>query len=168
MHKIIKQDSTMSPNKLLYFVKYLKGSEKMPEETKNESVETKAEQTNEVKVDVNLDNKELIETMNKINNSIRHMNDVIDSVEVDNSINLDKSSINSRLVDANHNKLNDYELCKRVLHNIDNAKNNQIRIQPEFVEFMRQFVAHVDAGGSATEFKNNNIFRQFDLSKISI
>lgn len=138
----------------------------MIEETK---VEENTEQPNEVKVDVNLDNKELIEAMNKINNSIRHMNDTIESVDVDNSINLDRSNINSKLVDANHNKLTDYELCKRVLHNIDNAKNNQqIRIQPDFVEFMRQFVAHVDAGGSATEFKSNNIFRQFDLSKISI
>lgn len=139
----------------------------MDEEPKN--VETKTEQTNDVNVSVNVDNKELIEAMNKINNSIKHMNDSIESVEVDNSINLDRSSINSKLVDANNNKLTDYELCKRVLHNIDNAKNNQqIRIQPDFVEFMRQFVAHVDAGGSATEFKNNNIFRQFDLSKISI
>lgn len=139
------------------------------EETKNDIVEEKAEQPNEVKVDVNLDNKELIEAMNKINNSIRHMNDTIESVEVDNSINLDRSNINSKLVDANNNKLTDYELCKRVLFNIDNTKNNQqVKIQPDFVEFMRQFVAHVDAGGSATEFKNNNIFRQFDLSKISI
>lgn len=144
-----------------------KGCEKMDEEPKN--VETKTEQTNDVNVNVNMDNKELIEAMNKINNSIRHMNDTIESVDVDNSINLDRSAINSKLVDANNNKLTDYELCKRVLHNIDIAKNNQqIRIQPDFVEFMRQFVAHVDAGGSATEFKNNNIFRQFDLSKISI
>lgn len=140
----------------------------MSDEIKNENVNEKAEQPNELKVDVNLDNKELIEAMNKINNSIRHMNDAIESVEVDNSINLDRSSINSKLVDANNNKLTDYELCKRVLHNIDNDKNQQIKIQPDFVEFMRQFVAHVDAGGSATEFKSNNIFRQFDLSKISI
>lgn len=145
----------------------LKGCEKMDEEPKN--VETKTEQTNDVNVSVNVDNQELIEAMNKINNSIRHMNDAIESVEVDNSINLDRSNINSKLVDANNHKLTDYELCKRVLHNIDNAKNNQqIRIQPEFIEFMRQFVAHVDAGGSATEFKSNNIFRQFDLAKISI
>lgn len=143
------------------------GCEKMGEEPKN--VETKTEQPNDVNVSVNVDNQELIEAMNKINNSIRHMNDTIESVEVDNSINLDRSNINSKLVDANNHKLTDYELCKRVLHNIDNAKNNQqIRIQPEFVDFMRQFVAHVDAGGSATEFKNNNIFRQFDLTKISI
>lgn len=138
------------------------------EEPKVESVEEKAEQPNEFKVDVKLDNKELIEAMNKINNSIKHMNDSIESVEVDNSINLDRSSINSKLVDANNNKLTDYELCKRVLHNIDNDKKQQIKIQPDFVEFMRQFVAHVNAGGSATEFKSNNIFRQFDLSKISI
>lgn len=144
-----------------------KGCEKMDEETKN--VETKIEKPNEVKVDVNVDNKELIEAMNKINNSIRHMNDTIKHPEIDNSINLDRSGINSKLVDANNNRLTDYELCKRVLHNIDNAKNNQqIRIQPDFVEFMRQFVAHVEAGGSATEFKSNNIFRQFDLSKITI
>lgn len=141
----------------------------MSDEIKNECVEEKTEQTNDVNVSVNVDNTELIDAMNKINNSIRHMNDAIESVEVDNSINLDRSNINSKLVDANNNKLTDYELCKRVLHNIDNAKNNQqIRIQPDFVEFMRQFVAHVDAGGSATEFKSNNIFRQFDLSKISI
>lgn len=140
----------------------------MSEETKVENNEEKAEQPNEVKVDVNLDTKEMIEAMNKINNSIKHMNDSIESVEVDNSINLDRSSINSKLVDASNNKLSDYELCKRVLHNIDNDKNEQVKIQPDFVEFMRQFVAHVDAGGSATEFKNNNIFRQFDLSKISI
>lgn len=132
------------------------------------SEETKTEQTNDVNVSVNVDNKELIDAMNKINNSIRHMNDAIESVEVDNSINLDRSNINSKLVDANNHKLTDYELCKRVLHNIDNSNNQTVRIQPEFVEFMRQFVAHVDAGGSATEFKNNNIFRQFDLSKISI
>lgn len=139
----------------------------MDEETKN--VETKIEKPNEVNVSVNVDNKELIEAVNKINNSIRHMNDAIESVEIDNSINLDRSNINSKLVDANNHKLTDYELCKRVLHNIDIAKNNhQVKIQPDFVEFMRQFVAHVDAGGSATEFKNNNIFRQFDLSKISI
>lgn len=139
----------------------------MDEEPKN--VETKTEQTKDVNVSVNVDNQELIDAMNKINNSIRHMNDTIESVEIDNSINLDRSNINSKLVDANNHKLTDYELCKRVLHNIDNAKNNQqIRIQPEFVDFMRQFVAHVDAGGSATEFKNNNIFRQFDLTKISI
>lgn len=140
----------------------------MSEETKNDIVETKAEQPNDVKVKVNIDNKELIETMNKINNSIRHMNDAIESVEVDNSINLDRSSIKSKLVDANNNKLTDYELCKRVLHNIDKEQNQHVKIHPDFVEFMRQFVAHVDAGGSATEFKNNNIFRQFDLSKISI
>lgn len=139
----------------------------MDEETKN--VETKIEKPNEVKVDVNVDNKELIEAMNKINNSIRHMNDTIEHPAIDNSINLDRSGINSKLVDVNNNKLTDYELCKRVLHNIDNAKNNQqVKIQPDFVEFMRQFVAHVEAGGSATEFKSNNIFRQFDLSKISI
>jgi vacuolar-type H+-ATPase subunit I/STV1 len=144
-----------------------KGGEKM-DETKVENNDEKAEQPNEVKVDVNLDTKEMIEAMNKINSSIRHMNDTIESVEVDNSINLDRSNINSKLVDANNNKLTDYELCKRVLHNIDNAKNQHVKIHPEFVEFMRQFVAHVDAGGSATEFKNNNIFRQFDLSKISI
>lgn len=138
------------------------------DEAKVESVEEKTTQPNDVKVDVNLDNKELIEAMNKINNSIRHMNDTIESVEVDNSINLDRSNINSKLVDANNNKLTDYELCKRVLHNIDKDKNQQVKIQPDFVEFMRQFVAHVDAGGSATEFKSNNIFRQFDLSKISI
>lgn len=141
----------------------------MSEDPKNDIVETKTEQPKDLNVSVNMDNKELIEVMNKINNSIRHMNDTIESVEVDNSINLDRSSINSKLVDANNNKLNDYELCKRVLHNIDNTKSNQqIKIQPDFVEFMRQFVAHVDAGGSATEFKSNNIFRQFDLSKISI
>lgn len=138
----------------------------MSEETKNE--ETKTEQPNDVNVSVNVDNKELIDAMNKINNSIKHMNDAIESVEVDNSINLDRGSIRSILVDANHNKLTDYELCKRVLHNIDNNKNQHVKIHPEFVEFMRQFVAHVDAGGSATEFKSNNIFRQFDLSKISI
>lgn len=140
----------------------------MNEDPKNDDVETKTEHPNDVNVNVNLDNKELIDAMNKINNSIRHMNDAIESVEVDNSINLDRSSINSKLVDASNNKLSDYELCKRVLHNIDNNKNQQIKIQPDFVEFMRQFVAHVDAGGSATEFKSNNIFRQFDLSKISI
>lgn len=140
----------------------------MEDEIKNDVVEEKISQANDVKVDVNLDSKELIEAMNKINNSIRHMNDTIESVEVDNSINLDRSSINSKLVDANNNKLTDYELCKRVLHNIDNDKNQQVKIQPDFVEFMRQFVSHVDAGGSATEFKSNNIFRQFDLSKISI
>ena len=141
----------------------------MSEDPKNDIVETKTEQPKDVNVSVNMDNKELIEAMNKINNSIRHMNDTIESVEVDNSINLDRSSINSKLVDANNNKLTDYELCKRVLHNIDNTKNNQqVKIQPDFVEFMRQFVAHVDAGGSAPEFKSNNIFRQFDLSKISI
>lgn len=140
----------------------------MEDEIKNECVEEKTTEPNNVKVDVKLVNKELIDVMNKINNSIRHMNDTIESVEVDNSINLDRSSINSKLVDANNNKLTDYELCKRVLHNIDNDKNQHVKIQPDFVEFMRQFVAHVDAGGSATEFKNNNIFRQFDLSKISI
>lgn len=144
----------------------MKGCEKMGEEPKN--VETKTEQLNDVNVSVNVDNKELIEAMNKINNSIRHMNDAIESVEVDNSINLDRSGVNSKLVDASNNKLTDYELCKRVLHNIDSNNNQHIRIQPEFVEFMRQFVAHVDAGGSATEFKSNNIFRQFDLTKISI
>lgn len=138
------------------------------EETKNDIVEEKTEHPKDVNVSVNMDNKELIETMNKINNSIRHMNDTIESVEVDNSINLDRSNINSKLVDANNNKLTDYELCKRVLHNIDNSKNQHAKIHPDFVEFMRQFVAHVDAGGSATEFKSNNIFRQFDLSKISI
>lgn len=141
----------------------------MNEDPKNVDNETKAEQPNNVKVNVNLDNKELIDAMNKINNSIRHMNDAIESVEVDNSINLDRGAINSKLVDANNKKLSDYELCKRVLFNIDNAKNNQqVKIQPEFVEFMRQFVVHVDAGGSATEFKNNHIFKQFDLSKITV
>lgn len=140
----------------------------MSEDPKNDVVEEKTTQTNDVKVDVKLNNKELIEAINKINNSIRHMNDAIEHPEIDNSINLDRSAINSKLVDANNNKLTDYELCKRVLHNIDNDKNQYVKIQPDFVEFMRQFVAHVDAGGSATEFKNNNIFRQFDLSKISI
>lgn len=139
-----------------------KGCEKMDEEPKTE-------QPNEVNVSVNVDNKELIDAMNKINNSIRHMNNAIESVEVDNSINLDRSNINSKLVDVNNNKLTDYELCKRVLHNIDATQNNQhVKIHPDFVEFMRQFVAHVDTGGSATEFKSNNIFRQFDLSKITI
>lgn len=142
----------------------------MGEDPKNDVVEEKTEQPKDVNVSVNMDNKELIEAMNKINNSIRHMNDAIEHPKIDNSINLDRSTINSKLVDANNNKLTDYELCKRVLHNIDNDndKNQQVKIQPDFVEFMRQFVAHVDAGGSATEFKSNNIFRQFDLSKISI
>lgn len=140
----------------------------MSEDPKTDVVEYKTEQPKDVNVNVNVDNTELIDAMNKINNSIRHMNDAIEQTEIDNSINLDRSTINNKLVDGNNNKLTDYELCRRVLHNIDNAKNNQIRIQPEFVEFMRQFVAHVDAGGSATEFKNNNIFRQFDLSKITI
>lgn len=137
------------------------------EEIKNENVE-KIDETNEVKVNVNVATQDMIDAMNKINNTIKHMNDTIECTEVDNSINIDRSSFTTRLVDASNNKLTDYELCKRVLHNIDNTKNQQVKIHPDFVEFMRQFVAHVDAGGSATEFKNNNIFRQFDLSKISI
>lgn len=137
------------------------------EEIKNENIYEKAE-TNDVKVNVNVATQDMIDAMNKINNTIKHMNDTIESCEVDNSINIDRGSFTTRLVDASNNKLTDYELCKRVLHNIDETKNQQVKIHPDFVEFMRQFVAHVDAGGSATEFKNNNIFRQFDLSKISI
>lgn len=137
------------------------------EEIKNENVE-KIDETNEVKVNVNVATQDMIDAMNKINNTIKHMNDTIECAEVDNSINIDRGSFTTRLVDANNNKLTDYELCKRVLHNIDNDKNQQVKIHPDFIEFMRQLVSHVDAGGSATEYKNNNIFRLFDLSKISI
>lgn len=128
----------------------------------------KIEQTNDIKVSVNMATQDMIDAMNKINNTIKHMNDVMEHDECDNSINIDRGSFTTRLVDANNNRLNDYELCKRVLYNIDNDENQQVKIHPDFVEFMRQFVTHVDSGGSATEFKINNIFRQFDLSKFSI
>ncbi|MBO7716858.1 MAG: hypothetical protein J6S85_25055 [Methanobrevibacter sp.] len=137
------------------------------EEIKNENIDEKDE-TNEVKVNVNVATQDMIDAMNKINNTIKHMNDAIEHVECDNSINIDRGSFTTRLVDSSNNKLTDYELCKRVLYNIDNDKNQQVKIHPDFVEFMRQFVTHVDSGGSATEFKINNIFRQFDLSKFSI
>ena len=141
------------------------------EESKiNEQKEINELKNEQKEIKINFETNDLKDALNKINNSIKHLNDVVENVEVDNSINMNNSKINPELVDAKNKKLTDYELCKRVLYNIDNdLKNNKtIKIQPDFIQFMRDFVSHVDAGGSAVEFKNNNVYKMFDLQKINI
>lgn len=137
-------------------------------ELEQPKIDEKVDEEKELKI--NLETTDLKDALNKINNSIKHLNDTVESVEVDNSINMRNSKIKSELVDASNKKLTDYELCKRVLHNIDNdLKNNKsVKIQPDFIQFMREFVTHVDSGGSAVDFKNNNIYKMFDLQKINL
>lgn len=137
-------------------------------EIEQPTIDGKVDKEKEIKI--NLETNELKDVLNKINNSIKHLNDTVESVEIDNSINMSNTKINSELVDGSNKKLTDYELCKRVLHNIDNdlKNNNSIKIQPDFIQFMRDFVAHVDAGGSAVDYKNNNIYKMFDLQKINL
>lgn len=124
----------------------------------------------DVKVDVKLDNKELVDELKKINNNIAELKESNEKNEHDNSININNGEGSTILVDAKNKKLNDYELCKRCIHQIDEDTKvgKPVNVPPNFVNFMRQLVSHVDNGGTIQEFKNQEIYKQIDWSKVKI
>lgn len=128
------------------------------------------ENNQDVKVDVKIDNKELIDELKKINNNIADLKESAEKIEHDNSININNGEGSTELVDAQNKKLNDYELCKRCIHQIDEdtKSGKPVNIPPNFVDFMRQLVSHVDNGGTIQEFKNQEIYKQIDWSKVKL
>lgn len=128
------------------------------------------ENNQDVKVDVKIDNKELIDELKKINNNIADLKESTEKIEHDNSININNGEGSTELVDSQNKKLNDYELCKRCIHQIDEdtKSGKPVNIPPNFVDFMRQLVSHVDNGGTIQEFKNQEIYKQIDWSKVKL
>lgn len=124
----------------------------------------------DVKVDVKIDNKDLIDELKKINNNIADLKESTEKIEHDNSININNGEGSTELVDSQNKKLNDYELCKRCIHQIDEdtKSGKPVNIPPNFVDFMRQLVSHVDNGGTIQEFKNQEIYKQIDWSKVKL
>ena len=128
------------------------------------------ENNQDVKVDVKIDNKELVDELKKINNNIADLKESTEKIEHDNSININNGEGSTELVDSQNKKLNDYELCKRCIHQIDDdtKSGKPVNIPPNFVDFMRQLVSHVDNGGTIQEFKNQEIYKQIDWSKVKL
>lgn len=128
------------------------------------------ENNQDVNVEVNIDSKQVVDELKKINNNIAELKESSEKVEVDNSININNGEGSTTLVDAQNKKLNDYELCKRCLHQIDvDTKNGKpVNVPPNFVDFMHQLVSHVDNGGTIQEFKNQEIYKQIDWSKVTL
>lgn len=128
------------------------------------------ENNHDLKVDVKFDNKDLIDELKKINNNIADLKESAEKIEHDNTININNSEGSTELVDAQNKKLNDYELCKRCIHQIDvdTKAGKSVNIPPNFVDFMRQLVSHVDNGGTIQEFKNQEIYKQIDWSKVKL
>lgn len=122
----------------------------------------------DVNVYVNTDS--VVDELKKINNNIAELKETTEQSEVDNSININRGDGSTTLVDSQNKKLNDYELCKRCLHQIDeDTKNGKaVNVPPNFVDFMRQLVSHVDNGGTIQEFKNQEIYKQIDWSKVTL
>lgn len=136
------------------------------EEVKQDVKET----TQDVNVEVNIDAKQVVNELKKINNNIADLKATTEQIEVDNSINIDNGEGSTTLVDNQNKKLNDYELCKRCLHQIDKdtKAGKSVNVPPNFVDFMRQLVTHVDNGGTIQEFKNQEIYKQIDWSKVTL
>lgn len=128
------------------------------------------ENNQDVKFDVKIDNKELVDELKKINNNIADLKESTEKIEHDNSININNGEGSTELVDDQNKKLNDYELCKRCIHQIDEdtKSGKPVNIPPNFVDFMRQLVSHVDNGGTIQEFKNQEIYKQIDWSKVNL
>lgn len=124
----------------------------------------------------NKNNEEWKELENKklriLNNISKNMN-IVDEEEDDTiAISTVKSENTQQrmLVDGNNKILNDYELFKRSLKLIDDFNENHpddnVPIHPQFIDYMRDYVSHVDQGGNAMEYVNKNIFKT-DLSRIT-
>lgn len=137
------------------------------EETNSQEVK---DNNQDVNVAVNIDTKQVVDELKKINNNIADLKESAEKIEHDNSININNSEGSTELVDAQNKKLNDYELCKRCVRQIDEdtKSGKPVNIPPNFVDFMRQLVSHVDNGGTIQEFKNQEIYKQIDWSKVNL
>lgn len=136
----------------------------------DEVTEGVEENKQDVNVEVNIDSKQLVDELKKINNNIAELKESAEQIEVDKSINIYRGEGSTSLVDGQNKKLNDYELCKRCLHQIDEdtKAGKNVNVPPNFVEFMKQLVSHVDNGGTVQEFKNREIYKQIDWSKVTL
>ena len=137
------------------------------EETNSQDVK---DNNQDVNVAVNIDTKQVVDELKKINNNIADLKESTEKIEHDNSININNSEGSTELVDGQNKKLNDYELCKRCVRQIDEdtKSGKPVNIPPNFVDFMRQLVSHVDNGGTIQEFKNQEIYKQIDWSKVNL
>lgn len=67
-------------------------------------------------------------------------------------------------------ELNDYELAKEALKDIDKYQaehKEPVKMSPRFVEWLREGVKFVDSGnGTFTDFKKQTVLKQFDYDVI--
>lgn len=115
---------------------------------------------------VNIDTQEITNTLKNINSNILSMNEKMEEEVVEDT----KFYVSSKdgkkfLCDENNKKLDNYGVYKRALAHIDSG-GKDCNLHPNFIEYMRKYIDHIDNGGTDKEFMDKNIYKSVDIRNL--